>query len=161
MQFDIVSFLFSSVLQVDLAQLACIVCNWDPETGSYVPYVPAAGAAGAAAAGVGSAGVGGAQAGTSNTYPDGTPRLGQPVNPDLRQQVPPGSPPPPPGEYFDRSDMDGRVAAEEAERQRARDSRHARHPEDSTAPPPGGLGDRAAETAADAFYHSFFTLGKR
>jgi hypothetical protein len=82
--------------------------------------------------------------------------LGEPVDP-FRQTVPPGSAPPVPSEYTDRSDEQGRIARDEAERERARDDRHARHPDDTTAPPsqPNGGG------TGDAAYNTFFTAGTR
>jgi hypothetical protein len=154
MEVDLANMLFGWLLQIDLA---CIVCNWDPATGT---YVPAAGTVGATAAAAG--GLYGAGPWPSNPYPGDTPPLGDPVNPDNRQQVPPGSPPSIPSGYQDRNDLDGRVAAEEAERQRARDSRHVRHPEDSTAPPSGpSTAERVDNTLGDAVYTSYFKLGKR
>jgi hypothetical protein len=53
------------------------------------------------------------------------------------------------------------VAAEQAERDRARDSRQARHPEDTTAPSGPSAGERVDNTLGDVVYHSFFTMGKR
>ena len=153
MEVNLASIVLGWFLNVDLT---CIVCNWDPATNS---YVPAAGTVGAAAAAAG--GLSGAGPWPSNPYPGDTPPLGEPVNPDNRQQVPPGSPPPVPSGYSDRSDMDGMVAAEQADRDRARDSRQARHPEDTTAPSGPSTGERVQNTLGDTVYHSFFTMGKR
>ena len=82
MEVNLASIVLGWFLNVDLT---CIVCNWDSATNS---YVPAAGSVGAAAAAAG--GLSGAGPWPSNPYPGDTPPLGEPVNPDNRQRVPPG-----------------------------------------------------------------------
>jgi hypothetical protein len=44
MEVDLVRILLSWLLHLDFA---CVVCNWDPASQSYVPWVPAAGGVGA------------------------------------------------------------------------------------------------------------------
>ncbi len=150
LELELVNVLFSWLTHVGSA---CIVCNWDPASQSWVPYAgtAAAGAAGAAA------GTAAGQAGGRGAGGSGSPGLGQPVNPDTYQRLPPGHAPAVPSEYIPRDDVDARVAGDEAAREQARADRHARHPEDTPAPPP----NQPDHSAGDAFYHTVFTLGTR
>lgn len=170
MDVHLASILFSWLLHIDLS---CIVCQWDPATNSWVPWV--GGGAGGIGGGlglndlfggeVGGGAVGDTSVGTSGgagagdtAHPEDTGGLGEPVNPDTTQTVPPGSPPPLPSEYRDRSDPDARVRAEETEQQRARDSRHARYPGETTAPPQP-TGPTTTEQVGGFFYRSSKTIG--
>lgn len=149
MEVELANILFSWLLHIDMVDLACIVCNSDGTTWS-----GGLGATGAAAGGLSLSNLFGPNYDLPTLQIPG----GDSDNPDPGQAVPPGSPPPLPSEYADRSDTEGRVAAEEAARQRGRDARQLRHPEDTTAPPAQPtIGDQAEDT----FYHTVITLGTR
>ena len=141
MDVELASYLLSWLAHIDVA---CIVCNWDPATGT---YVPAAGAAGAAAGGL---------AGAGPWFP--------PPNPYYTPPGSHGNEPPDPhdqrhtNQFDSTTTIDDSIAASEEEQRRVRDVSRMQHPGDTTAGPPEPTTRQEVE---DWFYHVVFTLGTR
>lgn len=167
MEVGLVNIFFNWLLHIDLA---CIVCNWDPATQSWIPF----GAAGAAAG----TGLGlndlfgqtpGGGVGNPPAPPGGWGSLPPPYTPHPEDVAPPdgptyGGPPPDPhtvdpvNQFDPTSRIEDRAAADERERQRQNDLYRVTHPGATTAGPPPPT---AGAAAGDAAYNAFFTVGTR
>jgi hypothetical protein len=118
MEVDLVRILLSWLLHVDLA---CVVCNWDPASQSYVPWVPAAGGVGAAV---------GTGIGLNDLFGN-TGRfsgVGDTANPTYSDTSADDS-------YSDTS-VDDQIAQDDAEQQRYRQEWQRTNPGATTAGPP-------------------------
>jgi len=160
MDLDMASYVFNWLAHIDLA---CIVCNWDPVTQSWVPYA-------AAGAGTGL----GAYPGLSDLIDDmlhpppavGAPGVGEgwhagwsgiPVPDENFEPTGPVDP-------HDLQDMtqEERGAAEDQEQQRLRDQYEENNPDATTAgQPEPTTWETVEETVREVVYHTFFTLGTR
>ena len=116
MDVDLVRILLSVLLHVDVA---CVVCNWDPASQSYVPWVPAAGAVGAAV---------GTGIGLNDLFNGGFSGVGDTANPTYSDTTADDG-------YSDTS-VDDQIAQDEAEQQRYRQEWQRTNPGATTAGPP-------------------------